>query len=143
MQYLIKPVEPERFFETMEKAVGLLNIESPKITITTPDGMQSLNFSQITYVEHLKKVLYFHMSNRQVIRTSNSSLTLAQITPDFMTNSNFVKPHRAFIVNMDYISIFSVSSLTMESGEVIPLSQKSYRDTKRVYMDYLLAKEVR
>ena len=144
LQYLIKPVEKHLFFQTMAKAMRLLKtVSPPKLSVPTPSGLCTLVLPDIIYVEHLNKVLYFHMADGSVIRTSNSSLALAEIAPRLLEYEGFICPHRAFIVNMDYITVFSGTSMKVKLGAVIPVSQKNGREVKKAYMDYLLTKEAR
>lgn len=141
LQYLVKPVEPDAFFAALTKAQALLSAteeEVPRLLISTPDGGTSIRVCCLRYVEHVDKVLYFHLTDGEVLRSSAGSMTVSGLSARLLALPNFLSPHRAFLVNMDHIRTFSTSELCLQSGERIPVARTGGARTRRQYMDYLL-----
>lgn len=144
LQYLVKPVTEKAFFGALKKALALLagtEPETPCLLIPTPDGEVSIPSCGLHYVEHVDKVLYFHLAGGDVVRSSTASMRISDLSVKLLAQPNFINPHRAFLVNMDYIRTFSATEIRMQAGEIIPVARAGGGETKRRYMDYLLKRK--
>lgn len=141
LQYLIKPVTETALSEALKKAMALLagrQTEEPPLLIPTPNGETAVALSGLCYVEHVSKTLYFHFADGNVLRSSTGSMKISDLIDKLLNQKNFLSPHRAFVLNMDYIRTFSASEIHMQNGETIPVTRASGSDTRRQYMNYLL-----
>ena len=50
---------------------------------------------------------------------------------------NFLRPHRYFLINMEYIANIAARSITMQDGAVVPLPHGKYSETKDRYLSYI------
>ena len=50
---------------------------------------------------------------------------------------NFLRPHRSYLINMDYIGNLSSRSIVMQNQEEIPIPHGKYSDIKNHYLEYL------
>ena len=50
---------------------------------------------------------------------------------------NFLRPHRSFLINMEYIANIAARSITMQDGAVVPLPHGKYSETKDRYLSYI------
>ena len=50
---------------------------------------------------------------------------------------NFLRPHRSFLINMEYIANIAARSITMQDGAVVPLPHGKYSETKERYLSYI------
>lgn len=144
LQYLVKPVTKDALFGALEKALALLagrQPEEPWLLVPTPGGETAVTLSSLCYVEHVAKTLYFHFSDENVLRSSTGSMKISDLTGRLSEWKNFLSPHRAFVVNMDYIRTFSASEIHMQNGEMIPVARAGSSEIKRKYMDYLLGRK--
>lgn len=144
LQYLVKPVSETAFFGALKKALTLLaraEPESPPLLVPTPEGGTSISLSELHYVEHAGKVLYFHLANGEVLRSSTGSMKISDLGERLLSLPNFLRPHRSFLVNMDYIRTFSSEEILMPGGASIPVTRAGCRETRRRYMDYLLKRK--
>lgn len=144
LQYLVKPVTEEALFGALRKALSLLagqNPEDPCLLVATPDGETAVSLFRLCYVEYVAKTLYFHFTDGNVLRSSTGSMKISDLTGKLLSRGNFLSPHRAFVVNMDYIRTFSASEIHMKNGERIPVARAGGGETRRQYMDYLLGRK--
>lgn len=144
LQYLVKPVGEAALSAALRKAEALLSApkpEAPRLAVPTPEGMVSILLSGLGYAEYLDRVLYFHMADGTVYASSTASMKISGLSADLLALPNFLSPHRAFLVNMDYIHTFSFNGIQMENGETIPVARANGREVRRRYMDYLLLKK--
>ena len=52
----------------------------------------------------------------------------------------FVRPHRSYLVNMDYISKISHFQITLSSGDKIPISRNLYQKTQNLFIEFAVGK---
>ena len=136
MDYLLKPVNRERFFALMDRLVAEEYKRSESIHIKTTAGAAKLLLSALSYVEVKDKLLYFHMDDGSV-RTSRASL--AEYEPNLLSRGNFLKVHRSYIVNLRHVAELTADSLITFGGETVPISRLLYAHVRQIYMDYLFA----
>ena len=48
-----------------------------------------------------------------------------------------MRPHRSFLVNMDYIHTLATHSIIMENGAKIPIPREKFAPIKQSYMNYV------
>ena len=53
----------------------------------------------------------------------------------------FLSPHRAYIVNLDYVHVLSTREISMADGEKVPVSRGRYKNIKEVYLAYMAGKD--
>ena len=51
---------------------------------------------------------------------------------------SFIRPHRAYIVNMDFIRKLTAYEMLLTNGKRIPVPQSSYGKLKNAYLDYMM-----
>ena len=66
-----------------------------------------------------------------------ASATLSELMEELKNFSVFVRPHRAYIVNMDFIRRLTARELLLTDGKRIPISQSRYGEIKNSYFTYM------
>ena len=74
----------------------------------------------------LGRKLLFHLENGAVLESAGS----------LMQYSNFFRPHRSFLVNMEYIQNISSRSIKMVNDAEIPIPHGKCSEIKNTYMEY-------
>jgi DNA-binding LytR/AlgR family response regulator len=116
LDYLLKPIEFERFFKAVSKAVDWINrgqvlsqvaVESTA-TIVEPQAeyffvksdykMVKVIFKEILFVEALQKYVRIHTVNQRVITLMSMSQLEEQLPAE-----HFFRIHRSHIVNIDKV----------------------------------------
>lgn len=54
---------------------------------------------------------------------------------------NFLRPHRSYLINMDYIRTLSSKSIVMQNQEEIPIPHGKYSDIKTRYLEYAFERQ--
>lgn len=97
--YLIKPLQEQRFRRTMDRAVKFLEQEAGKsIVIQRGSNCQIIPFSEIVYCEVLGRKVYIH-------RVSGETIDYYEKLEDLekKVDNRFFKCHRSYLVNLDYV----------------------------------------
>lgn len=81
----------------------------------------------------LGRKLLFHLENGAVLDSAGS---LDDLAGQLMQYSNFFRPHRSFLVNMEYIQNISSRSIKMVNDAEIPIPHGKCSEIKNTYMEY-------
>ena len=65
------------------------------------------------------------------------SVRINELEEKLQSFGMFLRAHRSFLVNMDYIQTLTTHSLIMENGAKIPIPREKYAQVKQTYMEYV------
>lgn len=132
--YQLKPIWEESFFRLMDAV--LVECEKKKknsLILRSKDGITRIDLHQLEYCEVLGRKLLFHLENGAVLESAGS---LDDLAGQLMQYSNFFRPHRSFLVNMEYIQNISSRSIKMVNDAEIPIPHGKCSEIKNTYMEY-------
>ncbi len=132
--YQLKPIWEESFFRLMDSV--LAECEKKKknsLILRSKDGITRIDLQQLEYCEVLGRKLLFHLQNGAVLESAGS---LDDLAGQLMQYSNFFRPHRSFLVNMEYIQNISSRSIKMVNDAEIPIPHGKCSEIKNTYMEY-------
>lgn len=143
IDYLVKPVKPERFKKAVEKAISyhamllseeknadIEEIQSDFIFIKSDRRFFKVNFQDILFVEGLKDYVIIQTENQRLITHMNLK-TIHELLPQ----QTFLRVNRSYIVNKDCIDSFSNNDVFIKNYEIG--IGNHYRD---LFLDELLKK---
>lgn len=106
VDYLLKPISPLRFDQTLEKVIrfGINSVSAGEagkqfITVRADYSLQRIELSKIIYVEGLDDYIKIYIENSKTIITR---ITLKSFM-DMLPQANFMRVHRSFIVPVNKI----------------------------------------
>ena len=117
--YLVKPVENEKFLRTMSRLQKQL--ESSFITIQRDGQNYFLNLDDILYCEVLNRKIYIHTLDRGTFDYYGKIEDLEKRLTG--SNRNFFRCHRSFLVNLAHLNGFGHGYAFLADGEKIPVSR--------------------
>ncbi|MEG1311231.1 MAG: LytTR family DNA-binding domain-containing protein [Romboutsia sp.] len=132
-RYLLKPIE----LEELEKHVlnCIKEIKKKKnnyIIIENKSNTYKIYSNEITYIEVQKKNMLIHTINKKYdIRYS-----LNKIEKD-LNLDKFVRCHKSFLVNLNYVENIKPNIAILESGEEVSISRYRYKDVKEKFLKFL------
>lgn len=134
IDYLVKPVEPERFQKAVEKALSyhflLLKEEKEAIeTITAAEYFFvkadrryfKISFTDILFIEGLKDYVILQLDGQRII----TRMSLKAVF-DLLPKNLFLRVNKSYIVNTRYIDSFDNNDIFIKSHEIA--IGNSYRD---------------
>jgi DNA-binding LytR/AlgR family response regulator len=136
LDYLLKPIRAELLFPVLDRL--WLQEQKPKEGLTLKCGATLIRvlFSQLAYVEVNGKHLYFNLTDGTVHEVFG---TLREYEPLLLEQSEFMRIHRSYIVNMLQISELSASGVRTFSGKNLPVSRLLYPQLQKDYMKLLFS----
>lgn len=133
--YLLKPVDKERFDKVLlTAAYRLTRPENPSLLLKTREGARKILLRELVMVESFNHERVCSLADGSRTVTAD---TLASLMERLRGDHRFFSPHRAYIINMEYIAALNTADLLLSTGQRVPVARTSYAALKRAYMDYL------
>lgn len=139
--YQIKPVSREKFFRLMDSVIfDCERARQSSLVLRCKSGITRINLEKLEYCEVTGRTLMFHLENGEVLESAGS---LDELCEKLEQYDCFMRPHRSFLVNMEYIQKISYKVITMDSLAKIPIPHGKCSEIKRRYLEYAFrSKEV-
>ncbi len=138
LRYLLKPVQEEPFFEALTYALHhRQNTEDPIFPVKTKDGLVSVPYSKIEYIENASRMLRVHLTDNTVITSIFIRKSFDDEIKDLILDKCFMQVHKSFLINFSYVRKLDGSSIIMDSGADIPISKKNTANVKRQYLLFI------
>lgn len=129
--FLIKPVSTKRLEETMHRYA--------EEKLSTSAGFLSVNIRGCSQKIQLQRVLFFESQERKVraIMADDEIVFYQKLNAlqEQLQGTVFIRCHQSYIVNTDYISMVTASSIILVNKKKIPIS-KRYSKSVREYILY-------
>lgn len=135
-RYLLKPVRESDFFEALDFALSLTESKKRLVyPVKTKDGLISVPYSKIEYIENVSRTLDVHLTDGTAIRSIFIRKSFDQEIAILLESRNFIQVHKSFLINLKFVSKLMPDNILMESGKRIPVSKTRAPGVKK---DYLL-----
>lgn len=135
VDFLMKPLEPERFLVSIEKVRHRLLI-SPQTATVEPYFFvrENMNYVQIAY----RDVLYMKVQENflQIITLTQTYMPTLSVTKmeEQLQGNFFLRVHRAYLVNRSVIHLITKNDIVLTTGEIIPIGDQYRTQLNRRHM---------
>lgn len=147
IDYLVKPVETERFRKAVDKAMSYhtLLLKEDKEAIETIKSAEyffvkadrrffKINFSDILFIEGLKDYVIIQLNDQRII-TRMSLKAIFDLLPEY----TFLRVNKSYIVNSAHIDSFDNNDIFIKSYEIA--IGNSYRDD--FFEEFVMKRQIR
>ena len=133
--YLVKPIQKERLFSVLRQ-VGReqKKIDSNIFVLKSTTGIRKISLAKLEYCEVINRKVVLHLLNGD---ECECDLRMKELEEKLKSFGCFMRPHRSFLVNMDYIHTLATHSIIMENGAKIPIPREKFAPIKQSYMNYV------
>ncbi|MDD3767024.1 MAG: LytTR family DNA-binding domain-containing protein [Eubacteriales bacterium] len=132
--YLLKPATTDKLFPVLDRIFLEKDRKSEYLNILQSSGLLRLHLGRVEFVEVCAKRLMFYFDDGSVKEIRGS---FSAFEDKLLCKDNFIKVHRSFIVNMEYIQSINARDITTYTGKSIPISRLMYNHVKESYMQFL------
>ena len=148
VDYLLKPFSFDEFSRATEKACSLRELHRMRderaasessiesideaaenndyISIKSDYKVNLVRYNDIIYIESVGEYIRLHLKDGSKLTTLFRLKNMETELPQ----RNFMRVHRSYIVNIDYVSSFARGKIYLSNGDYVPISL-NYRDTFR------------
>lgn len=119
LNYLMKPIDENKLFNNLDRAIESLNKKSKSILIESKSQTVNILLDNIKYIEALKNYISIFEDNEYTIR-----MTLSNIEEQL--DERFIKIGRSVIVNLTKIKLVTKEEIILLTNEKIILPKGYY-----------------
>lgn len=132
--YILKPVMIDVLFQSLDDILEQISQKSPDmLVLKSTEGIQKILISNIVYIEVIGRKVFYHLISGRLVECTES---ISAVYDTLLPYGNFIRPHRSYIVNMNYIDAMDTSSITMQTEAVIPIAQGKAKEIREAYLEY-------
>ncbi|RAI98731.1 LytTR family two component transcriptional regulator [Chitinophaga skermanii] len=147
LDYLLKPISPERFLKAVNKARDYLLLQHAVTNKTSVPGyiflknnqaLEKVMLNEIVFLEGMQNYIHVYTTTKKF--TVHISMKAAEET---LQTGNFMRVHKSFVVNLDFIQLIEGNIIRVPNHE-IPVS-RALRDAlmEKVVANNLLSRDAK
>ncbi len=137
--YQLKPISKEKFYGLLnEVAFEYEKAQQCSLILRCKSGITRIDLKKLEYCEVIGRTLVFHLGNGKVLESSGS---LDELYSKLTQYDNFLRPHRSFLVNMEYIQNISGRTIILDSLVEIPIPHGKCSEVKNKYLEYAFSRK--
>lgn len=132
LHYLMKPVEPDRFMQVLDRAVEQLCREEKLLTVKTAEEIVRIPMGKVLFLEAARNYVTIHTEDR-------GDFVVRHKLGDFESelDERFLRVGRSYIVNLTRLYRITKSELSFPDGTLLPLPRGAYDTLNRAIIDRL------
>jgi len=135
--YLLKPLQREKLYSTLEELLEMEHIPPVKqLQITTNGSVKNVPYRDIVYIEVRRNKLLLVMNTGEELETYS---TITEMVSLLKEETVFTRTHRSFLINMQYIKEITSTSIRLRPDYYIPVSRTYSAAVKQDYFDFAKA----
>jgi DNA-binding LytR/AlgR family response regulator len=133
--YAIKPIEKAKLFPLLDKIISEIEIsDGTSILVKNKTILTRIYTKKLEFAEVIGRTILYHLADGTLIEAVGSMSVLEE---ELLSKSCFIKPHRSYIINLDYIDTLSQREIKMRSLTIVPIAKANYRTVKSAYIAYV------
>lgn len=132
--YLLKPVSEEKLFPILNKLLDDFKKPEDALCIKTQSSVFSLPYGKIEYIEVSAKKLYFYLTDGGIREVTGR---LADFEQGLLKRPSFIKVHRSYLVNLQWVQELRQGELVTASERRVPVSRAAYPQVRTAYTQFL------
>ena len=134
LRYLIKPINPVKFYEAMDAALAQAErVGERLVKLKTESGLESVNASRILFSEAHAHYQYVTLENGKQLRIR---MTVTELYTTLMKCGGFVRVGSAYIINLRNVKNVSTSEVHIYNNISIPIPRGKHMEIKKAFWDF-------
>ena len=134
LRYLIKPINPAKFYEAMDVALESAEmIGQSLIKLKTENGVEGINARSIIYSEAHAHYQYVTTDGGKQLRVR---MTVNELYTLFAPKGGFIRVGSAYIINLRNVKNVSTTQVHMYNNISIPIPRGKHNEIKKAFWDF-------
>ena len=134
-QYLLKPVDEEKFAQVFTRAVAQIGTArekpGPVLTLQSANASKTVPLDSICYIESSNHKVELHLKDGVFACYAKIGDLEVEL------QDQFFRIHKGYLVNLSYVDGYSKTEVTLTNGERLLLSKYKYQDFVKAYLHFL------
>ena len=134
LRYLIKPLDPKKFYEALDAAfLQVEKLSERLVKLKTENGIESINANLIMYSEAHDHYQYVVLRDNRKIKVRT---TVTDLLSTLMRNGGFVRVGSAYIVNLRNVKNVSTHKVDLYHDMSVPIPRGKHTEIKKAFWEY-------
>ena len=134
LRYLIKPINPAKFYEAMDVALASAErLGRRLIKLKTENGVESINASHIMCSEAHDHYQYVTLLGGGQLKVR---LTVTELFAIFAKYGGFIRVGSPYIINLRHVKNVSRTDVLLYNNKSIQIPRGKYAEIKNAFWDY-------
>ena len=134
LRYLIKPINPVKFYEAMDAAL----VQAEKMTarlmkLKTESGVENVNANRILFSEARAHYQHITLDDGKQFRVR---MTVTELFSKLINYGGFVRVGSAYIINLRKIRNVSTTEVRLYNNISIPIPRGKHTEIKKAFWDF-------
>ncbi len=130
--YQLKPIHAKDFFHILDSACQSCAQErTNSFLIQHKGGIARVVIKQIEFCEVIHRTLFIHLASGKILESTGS---LDELEKKLAKFSCFIRIHRSYLINLDYVQNISYRFATMSCMAEIPIPRGKYSKIKNAFL---------
>lgn len=137
--YLLKPVDKELFFKSLDKAFSYFSkIRQDIITVKTADGIRIIPISDIRYAERTGKQIYYYLSDDSIISSITFNGSFKDAVSQLLSHNGLILVGASFVVNLAHVTQITKQEMIMTGNLHVPIPRRIHDNVKKDWAAFYL-----
>lgn len=130
-----KPISKEKLFFTFDELLEHIKTEKEEdaFIVKSNEGIQKIRIANLAFAEVIGRNVLYHLRSGKVIECTEA---FAAVCDTLMKYECFIKPHRAYLVNMQYVDTIENHQIRLQTLSTVPIAQGKAKEMKEKYLSY-------
>lgn len=133
-RYLLKSDIPYKLIPYFVNSLQEVINSRQTVTFSISGESIDVQTKNILYLESDKHIIVMHLINDA--RTEYRFYENMAVLSDKLQNLGFLRIHKSYLVNMEYIELFQYEKVYLKSGVCVPSSEKKHKELKQLYLKW-------
>ena len=130
LHYLMKPVEKQKLYSVLDRAVTAMNTTEPVVLFDIDGESVKIKLLDIVSVEASAHTV----TVKALTRAFSLSKSITQI--ETLLGEGFFRCHRSYLVNLEHVSKIGRNDVFLDDSTAVPLSRKQYEKMNKAFISY-------
>ena len=140
INYVLKPISKEKLFFTFDELLEQIKAkeEEDAVIVKSNEGIQKILISNLVFAEVIGRNVLYHLRSGKVVECTEP---FSAACDSLLKYGCFIKPHRSYLVNMQYVDTIENHQITLQTLSAVPVAQGKAKEIKQQYLNYQMEGE--
>ncbi|MEL7568749.1 MAG: LytTR family DNA-binding domain-containing protein, partial [Dehalobacterium sp.] len=112
--------------------------EEDAVIVKSNEGIQKILISNLAFAEVIGRNVLYHLRSGKVVECTEP---FSSVCDNLLKYGCFIKPHRSYLVNMQYVDTIENHQITLQTLSAVPVAQGKAKEIKQQYLNYQMEGE--
>ena len=140
INYVLKPISKDKLFFTFDELLEQIKAkeEEDAVIVKSNEGIQKILISNLVFAEVIGRNVLYHLRSGKVVECTEP---FSAACDSLLNYGCFIKPHRSYLVNMQYVDTIENHQITLQTLSAVPVAQGKAKEIKQQYLNYQMEGE--